>query len=95
VGQALVTDLYELNVAARYLRRRMGGPATFSLFVRKLPATRGFLVAGRDLTTIPHAALDLRTPHAPTVRYSEALLALADEVTHRLQQPPHPVPSRG
>jgi nicotinate phosphoribosyltransferase len=46
VGQALVTDLYELNMAASYLRRGMVGPATFSLFVRRLPPTRGFLVAG-------------------------------------------------
>ena len=41
----LVTDLYELNMAAVYLRRGMTGPATFSLFVRKLPPGRGFLVA--------------------------------------------------
>jgi len=41
----LVTDLYELNMAASYLRRQMTGPATFSLFVRDLPADRGFLVA--------------------------------------------------
>ncbi|HZD72487.1 MAG TPA: nicotinate phosphoribosyltransferase [Actinomycetota bacterium] len=41
----LLTDLYELNMAAIYLRRRMVGPATFSLFVRELPPDRGFLVA--------------------------------------------------
>ena len=41
----LLTDLYELNMAASYLRRGMTGPATFSLFVRRLPADRGFLVA--------------------------------------------------
>ncbi|MGQ4601283.1 nicotinate phosphoribosyltransferase [Nocardia sp. R6R-6] len=41
---ALLTDLYELNMAASYLRRRMITPATFSLFVRNLPANRGFLV---------------------------------------------------
>jgi nicotinate phosphoribosyltransferase len=41
----LLTDLYELNMAASYLQRGMGGEATFSLFVRQLPATRGFLVA--------------------------------------------------
>ena len=43
---ALVTDLYELNMAASYLRRGMTGTATFSLFVRDLPRSRGFLVAG-------------------------------------------------
>ena len=42
---ALVTDLYELNMAASYLRRGMAGPATFSLYVRNLPPERGFLVA--------------------------------------------------
>ena len=41
----LLTDLYELNMAASYLRRGMTGSATFSLFVRRLPADRGFLVA--------------------------------------------------
>lgn len=42
---ALLTDLYELNMAASYLRRGMVEPATFSLFVRRLPPDRGFLVA--------------------------------------------------
>ena len=42
---ALLADLYELNMVASYLRRGMDGAATFSLFVRRLPATRGFSVA--------------------------------------------------
>jgi nicotinate phosphoribosyltransferase len=41
----LYTDLYEVRMAASYLRRGMTGSATFSLFSRRLPATRGFLVA--------------------------------------------------
>jgi len=41
----LVTDLYEVTMAASYLRRGMLAPATFSLFVRRLPPSRGFLVA--------------------------------------------------
>ncbi|NJC73527.1 nicotinate phosphoribosyltransferase [Planosporangium thailandense] len=41
----LCTDLYELRMAASYLRRDMAGPATFSLFARSLPRERGFLVA--------------------------------------------------
>jgi nicotinate phosphoribosyltransferase len=45
MGRALLTDLYELNMAASYLRRGMTQPATFSLFVRKLPRGWGFLVA--------------------------------------------------
>jgi len=42
---ALFTDLYELTMAASYLRERMTGSATFSLFVRRLPPGRRFLVA--------------------------------------------------
>jgi nicotinate phosphoribosyltransferase len=42
---ALLTDLYELNMAASYLKRDMTGPATFSLYIRNLPEQRGFLVA--------------------------------------------------
>lgn len=41
----LLTDLYEVNMAVSYLRREMTAPATFSLYVRELPSTRGFLVA--------------------------------------------------
>ncbi|WP_433280393.1 nicotinate phosphoribosyltransferase [Micromonospora sp. CA-244673] len=41
----LRTDLYELRMAASYLRRDMTEHATFSLFVRRLPPRRGFLVA--------------------------------------------------
>ncbi|HYL55145.1 MAG TPA: nicotinate phosphoribosyltransferase [Gemmatimonadales bacterium] len=42
---ALFTDLYEITMAASYFRERMTGPATFSLFVRRLPPGRSFLVA--------------------------------------------------
>ncbi|MGH7861606.1 MAG: nicotinate phosphoribosyltransferase [Candidatus Dormibacteraceae bacterium] len=41
----LKTDLYELKMAASYLRRQMVADATFSLFVRRLPRDRGYLVA--------------------------------------------------
>src|SRR4029450_8112049 len=41
----LLTDLYELNMAASYLQRGMGGEATFSLFIRHLPPPRAVVVA--------------------------------------------------
>jgi nicotinate phosphoribosyltransferase len=41
----IAADLYEISMAASYARRGMVEPATFSLFVRNLPAGRGFLVA--------------------------------------------------
>ncbi len=42
---ALFTDLYQLTMAAAYFREGMREPATFSLFVRRLPLERGFLIA--------------------------------------------------
>jgi nicotinate phosphoribosyltransferase len=62
---ALFTDLYELTMAASYFQHRMFAPATFSLFVRKLPPDRGFLVAAgledvvRFLDTFRFSAEDL------------------------------------
>ncbi|HYX92178.1 MAG TPA: nicotinate phosphoribosyltransferase [Myxococcaceae bacterium] len=40
----LLTDLYELTMAASYVAHGMTGPATFDLFVRALPPERNFLV---------------------------------------------------
>ena len=42
---ALATDLYELAMAAGYEAQGLDGQATFELYVRGLPPTRGFLVA--------------------------------------------------
>ncbi len=41
---ALATDLYQLTMGASYTSLGMDRPATFSLFVRKLPNNRSFLV---------------------------------------------------
>lgn len=45
MSAVLDTDLYEAAMALSYLREGMTAPATFDLFVRKLPPERGFLVA--------------------------------------------------
>ena len=42
---ALFTDLYELTMAAAFFREGVSGLSTFSLFARRLPPVRGFLVA--------------------------------------------------
>ncbi|MGH2756867.1 MAG: nicotinate phosphoribosyltransferase, partial [Actinomycetota bacterium] len=42
---ALLTDLYELTMAASYFENGMNAPATFDLFIRDLPQERNFLVA--------------------------------------------------
>ena len=68
---ALLTDLYELNMAASYLRRDMRDPATFSLFARRLPEARGFLVA---------AGLEDCLDFLERVRFSDEDLAYARDV---------------
>ncbi len=45
LADALLTDLYELTMAASYHAQGLNGPATFDLFVRDLPRERSFLVA--------------------------------------------------
>ena len=44
-ANALLTDLYQLNMLQAYLEVGETGTAVFEFFVRKLPARRGFLVA--------------------------------------------------
>lgn len=58
---ALLTDLYELTMAASYFSHGMNGVATFDLFVRSLPANRNYLVAcGLDdaLRYLEHFSFD-------------------------------------
>lgn len=53
----LLTDLYELTMAASYHRESMGREATFSLFIRDYPEHRScFVAAGLDhlLEILPH-----------------------------------------
>lgn len=42
---ALLTDLYQLTMAACYFDQEMQAEATFSLFIRKYPPNRGYFVA--------------------------------------------------
>lgn len=42
---ALLTDLYQLTMLQAYWREGMEGSATFSLYFRKLPASRRFMLA--------------------------------------------------
>lgn len=44
-SSGLLTDLYELTMAAGYFQRSRATKATFDLFVRRLPAQRNYLVA--------------------------------------------------
>jgi nicotinate phosphoribosyltransferase len=42
---AMLTDLYELTMAASYYEHGIVAPATFSLFIRKYPSDRGYFVS--------------------------------------------------
>ena len=43
--KALLTDLYELTMAAAYFENNVRATASFELFVRQLPRERGYLLA--------------------------------------------------
>jgi nicotinate phosphoribosyltransferase len=44
-NQALLTDLYQLTMMQAYVHEGMGGRAVFTLFVRRLPTVRNYLLA--------------------------------------------------
>lgn len=68
---ALLTDLYELTMAASYHRREMNEPATFDLFVRELPPRRNFLVA---------CGLEQALKYLETMRFDDESLAYLDSL---------------
>ncbi len=67
----LLTDLYELTMAASYLENEMTEPATFSLFIRKYPPQRTYFVA---------AGLEDLLGYAVNFGFSENDLAYLDSV---------------
>src|SRR5262249_2570988 len=84
-GSGLLTDLYELTMADAYIANGTSErSATFSLFVRALPPTRGYLVAaGLD------RALDyLENLHfsADDLSYLASLGLFSDDALGRLEQ---------
>ena len=80
----LSLDLYELTMATSYLRRGMTGPATFSLFARKLPAQRGFLVSAGLADCLDY--LESFQFTADEVGYVGDLLGLTAADRHRLRR---------
>jgi nicotinate phosphoribosyltransferase len=59
---ALLTDLYQLTMAACYFDQGMNEEATFSLFIRKYPPDRGYFVA---------AGLPVALEYLASLRFSE------------------------
>lgn len=85
----LLTDLYQLTMLQAYIEQGMQGTAVFELFVRRLPAQRGFLMtAGLEqvldyLETLRFTASDLewlagRGFRKPLLDYLEALRFTGD-----------------
>jgi nicotinate phosphoribosyltransferase len=68
----LLTDLYELTMAAGYLETGFDATATFELFVRSLPPRRNYLVA---------AGLDQALNFLENVRFSD------EEIAYLREQP--------
>ena len=63
---ALFTDLYQLTMLQAYFEERMTERAVFSLFVRRLPPNRNFLMA---------CGLDTVLDYLETLRFTESDLA--------------------
>ena len=63
---ALMTDLYELTMAAGYWAESRTERAVFELFARRLPARRGYLVT---------AGIDAVADYLVSLRFTEAEIA--------------------
>lgn len=79
---ALFADLYELTMAASYFREGMRERATFSMFVRTLPADRGFLVAAGLEDVIEYLGSFRFSPDA--LRYLDGLKLFDPAYLHYL-----------
>src|SRR3954447_19509316 len=83
-SSVLVTDLYGLTMLQAYFDEAMSGEAVFSLFVRRLPAQRNFLLAcGLDdvLTYLEALRFD-----QPALAYLESLGRFSDRFLRHLEQ---------
>lgn len=70
-GLALFTDLYELTMLNAYYEEGMMADAVFTLFVRRLPVRRNFLLA---------CGVDTVLDYLETIRFSEEDLAYLDSL---------------
>jgi len=68
---ALLTDLYSLTMIQAYFEERMSEPAVFSLFVRRLPGRRNYLLA---------CGLDDALTFLETLRFDQAALAYLESL---------------
>ena len=77
---ALLTDLYELTMAAAYFENRHRGTATFELFIRRLPSKRGYLIAaGLEQALEYLESFAFTQPQIDFLRCHPAFATLSDE----------------
>src|SRR3989304_2528478 len=65
-NMSMFTDLYELTMCASYFDNKKFEPATFDLFVRRLPENRGYLLV---------ACLEQVLRYLESIKFTEAHLA--------------------
>jgi nicotinate phosphoribosyltransferase len=65
-ASSLFTDLYELTMLQAYLDEGFVGPAVFTLFVRRLPEQRNFILA---------CGLDSVLTYLETLRFTDEEIA--------------------
>ena len=70
-GLALFTDLYQLTMLQAYFEERMTERAVFSLFVRRLPPRRNFLIA---------CGLDIVLDYLESLRFTQQDLTYLDSL---------------
>ncbi|HLS80035.1 MAG TPA: nicotinate phosphoribosyltransferase [Steroidobacter sp.] len=70
---ALFTDLYELKMLEAYLQEGMTAEAVFTLFVRRLPPQRNYLLA---------CGLEMVLDYLEDLRFDEADIAYLDSLGH-------------
>jgi len=84
ISPALLTDLYQLTMLQAYEEEGMGETAVFSLFVRRMPDRRNYLVAcGLDDVLAYLEALRFDTP---ALDYLATLGLFSDRFLRRLEQ---------
>lgn len=83
-GSALLTDLYEFTMVDAYLAEGMHEEAVFSLFVRKLPARRNYLLACGLEEALSFLEALRFTP--PQVEYLASLGLFSDELPRYLER---------
>jgi len=83
-SSALLTDLYELTMLQAYFEERMCDVAVFSLFVRRLPDRRNYLLAG-GLDDVLAFLETLRFDQA-AIAYLDSLRRFSDRFLHHLEE---------